>query len=86
MSENSNLRHRRRLLQLLLEFTLFRNVPRFTYEDRLESVRIGSEIYSGRLWLVAVTCRQVIFGYPGLRSTMVDGRIVHDSGLWPPLL
>ena len=30
----------------LLEFTLFRNVPRFTYEDRLESVRIGSEIYS----------------------------------------
>lgn len=31
----------------LLEFTLFRNVPRFSYEDRLESVRIGSEIYSG---------------------------------------
>ena len=30
----------------LLEFTLFRNVPRFTYEDQLESVRIGSEIYS----------------------------------------
>ena len=30
----------------LLEFTLFRYVPRFTYEDRLESVRIGSEIYS----------------------------------------
>ena len=30
----------------LLEFTLFRNVPRFTYEDRLESVRIGAEIYS----------------------------------------
>ena len=30
----------------ILEFTLFRNVPRFTYEDRLESVRTGSEIYS----------------------------------------
>ena len=30
----------------LLEFTLFRQVPRFNYEDRLASVRIGSEIYS----------------------------------------
>lgn len=30
----------------LLEYTLFRNVPRFTYEDRLESVRRSSEIYS----------------------------------------
>ena len=30
----------------LLEFTLFRNVPRFTYADRFESVRIGSGIYS----------------------------------------
>ena len=30
----------------LLEYTLFRNVPRFTYEDRLESVRRGAEIYS----------------------------------------
>ena len=30
----------------LLEFTLFRNVPRFSYEDGLESVRIGSGIYS----------------------------------------
>ena len=30
----------------ILEFTLFRDVPRFTYEDRVESVRIGSEIYS----------------------------------------
>lgn len=30
----------------LLEFTLFRNVPRFSYEDRLESVRVGSDIYS----------------------------------------
>ena len=30
----------------LLEYTLFRNVPRFTYEDRLESVRRSSEIYN----------------------------------------
>ena len=30
----------------LLEYTLFRSVPRFTYEDRLESVRRSSEIYS----------------------------------------
>jgi predicted amidohydrolase YtcJ len=31
----------------LLEFTLFREVPRFDYQDRLESVRLGSQIYSG---------------------------------------
>jgi len=31
----------------LLEYTLFRNVPRFTYEDRLKAVRMGSQIYSG---------------------------------------
>ena len=31
----------------LLEYTLFRNVPRFTYEDRLESVRRSAGIYSG---------------------------------------
>jgi len=30
----------------LLEYTLFRNAPRFTYEDRLESVRLSSKIYS----------------------------------------
>ena len=30
----------------LLEYTLFRNAPRFSYEDRLESVRLGSKIYS----------------------------------------
>jgi len=31
----------------LLEFTLFQQVPRFSFEDRLESVRLGSQIYRG---------------------------------------
>ncbi len=30
----------------LLEYTLFRSVPRFTFADRLESVRRGSKMYS----------------------------------------
>ena len=30
----------------LLEYTLFRDAPRFTYEDRLNSVRDGSKAYS----------------------------------------
>ena len=30
----------------LLEHTLFRNLPRFSYADRLESIRIGSKIYN----------------------------------------
>jgi predicted amidohydrolase YtcJ len=30
----------------LLEYTLFREAPRFTYQDRLNSVRDGSRIYS----------------------------------------
>jgi predicted amidohydrolase YtcJ len=31
----------------LLEHTLFRDLPRFSYGDRLESIRIGSKIYNG---------------------------------------
>ena len=31
----------------LLEYTLFRSVPRFTFADRLESIRRGAKIYSG---------------------------------------
>jgi predicted amidohydrolase YtcJ len=30
----------------ILEYTLFRSLPRFTYEDRVESVRLGARAYS----------------------------------------
>jgi hypothetical protein len=37
----------------ILEYTLFRDLPRFTYADRLDSVRLGAQAYAaaGTTWL-----------------------------------
>jgi predicted amidohydrolase YtcJ len=58
----------------VLEYTLFRAVPRFTYADRLASVRLGSKLYSA----AGTTC-----GYEGHGVTpqiLRAYRQAHEAG------
>ncbi|MBV9066969.1 MAG: amidohydrolase family protein, partial [Methylobacteriaceae bacterium] len=58
----------------VIEYTLFRCVPRLTYEDRVAGVRIGSAAYS------AVGTTSAYEGH-GLTPAIIDGyKTVHSAG------
>lgn len=58
----------------ILEYTLFRNVPRFSFEDRITGVRLGAHAYS------AVGTTSVYEGH-GLTPALIDAyRRIHARG------